>query len=88
MRLLDKSNEVAPATTTAYVEDPKDNASNKLIRAKTELENADHHHINPEIEKAVRRKFDLHVVPLVTALCSFVPIYTPASKAATSAEAL
>ena len=88
MRLLLKRNEVAPATITAYVEDPEDNISDKGIGAETKLENADQQQINPEIEKAVRRKFDWHLVPLVTALCSFVPIYAPASKASTSAEAL
>lgn len=88
MGFLRKFGKVAPATTTAYVENPKDNASLKATKAETEVENANQQHILPEIENVIRRKLDWHVIPLVSALCSFVAISALARKRGIRAKCL
>lgn len=82
MNFLNKFGRVAPATTTAYVEDPKENGIPKGTTAETELENPNPQLIRPGIENVVRRKLDWHVVPLVTALCSFLAINALAKRGA------
>ncbi len=88
MGVLDQFGRLAPATTTAYVEAAEKNASLKETRAETEMESANLQQIQPEIEKVVRRKLDWHVIPLVSALCSFVPIGATDINAGTCAEFL
>lgn len=74
MELLDKTGPVVPAITNAHVEDPKENASLKESKVKSDLENANQQDLSREIEDVLRRKLDWHVIPLVSALCSFVAI--------------
>jgi len=88
MHFLDKVDRVAPATTTAYVEDPKENAILQGTNAETELENPNQRHIPPRIENVVRRKLDWHVIPLVSALCSYLAISALARKRGTCAKCL
>ena len=73
MGLLEKFGRVVPATPTADTEESKENASFEESRPKRELDSAHQQHIEPEIEKVVRRKLDRHVIPLVTALCLYSP---------------
>ena len=72
MGFLKRFGRAAPATATAYVENPEEIARLEKTGADTALENAHSDHVHPEIERAVRSKFDWHLVPLVTGLCSFV----------------
>ena len=69
MRSLKKFERAVPATTSVYVEEPKENASIEKNGAETALESGHSDHVHPEIERMVISKFDWHLVPLVTALC-------------------